>query len=433
MRGNIGRVAVTAAIFMGLAASCGDDATSFVDGPSADSGSGDERATSANDSSTAPDGSTTDFDATPPPFPIEDASVPDIGTPDAASICVGCKVDRLALGTDHSCALMDNGTVACWGDNGRGQLGDGKGGGSSCYPLTCGNPFSAWPVLVSGLTDAIAIGTGAYHTCAVRSNGAVACWGLEEDASGNWQKVRTAPGAIANITDAVRTAGGFAHNCVVRSGGNVTCWGVARYGKLGVASAETPPSVVGVGGAIDIAAGRDHSCRARDGRRCEVLGLQQARRSRGRSRRRRRTESRRRRRSERRRRHLGEGRVPRRARVHLRRRERRRREVLGHEQLRNRKRRAHADGGGGLDRCEGGRGHGCERLRASCRRRSRLLAEERVHSTDDVGSGRRRGASRIGRRPLLRAPHQRRGLVLGQQPLRSARQRRTQRVRHVLR
>jgi len=73
----------------------------------------------------------------------------------------------IAAGSLHSCALRTNGTVACWGANGSGQLGDG----TTTDRLT--------PVPVVGLSDATAIAAGDRHSCALRTDGTVACWGAD--------------------------------------------------------------------------------------------------------------------------------------------------------------------------------------------------------------------------------------------------------------
>ena len=73
----------------------------------------------------------------------------------------------LAAGYGHTCALLSNATMRCWGENREGQLGNG----------TTANPGTAQPVTVSGITGATAFTTGAYHTCAVLGNGTVRCWG----------------------------------------------------------------------------------------------------------------------------------------------------------------------------------------------------------------------------------------------------------------
>src|SRR5204863_736987 len=73
----------------------------------------------------------------------------------------------IATGDMHSCALVADGTVKCWGNNVYGQLGNGTTTNAST------------PVAVSGLTGVIAIAvTGnVAHSCALMANGIVKCWG----------------------------------------------------------------------------------------------------------------------------------------------------------------------------------------------------------------------------------------------------------------
>src|SRR5947209_6415978 len=66
---------------------------------------------------------------------------------------------RLAAGYHHICALLDDGSVRCWGDNGVGQLGDGTFVSKSS------------PVPVSNLGPAISIASGSFTSCAITSAG----------------------------------------------------------------------------------------------------------------------------------------------------------------------------------------------------------------------------------------------------------------------
>ena len=73
---------------------------------------------------------------------------------------------QVAAGGNHSCALLADTTVKCWGYNGQGQLGNGT------------NTDSNTPVAVSGITGAAAIVAGSYHSCALLADTTVKCWGL---------------------------------------------------------------------------------------------------------------------------------------------------------------------------------------------------------------------------------------------------------------
>jgi hypothetical protein len=75
-------------------------------------------------------------------------------------------VTAISAGWDHACALLSDGTVACWGDNISGQLGTGN------------TTRSLTPMAVPNLTGVTAIATGREFTCALLSNGTVECWGL---------------------------------------------------------------------------------------------------------------------------------------------------------------------------------------------------------------------------------------------------------------
>jgi hypothetical protein len=72
---------------------------------------------------------------------------------------------QIALGTNHTCALLDDGTVSCWGMNGSGQLGVSAG------------PDHYVPVPVAGLADVVQLAAGGDQTCARHADGHVSCWG----------------------------------------------------------------------------------------------------------------------------------------------------------------------------------------------------------------------------------------------------------------
>jgi alpha-tubulin suppressor-like RCC1 family protein len=85
------------------------------------------------------------------------------------------RASKVCAGYGHSCALLQNGTAMCWGQNDKGQLGSGTVAGASITPST-----SATPLLVDGLTGAHALACGGHHTCALVANGQAVCWGAND-------------------------------------------------------------------------------------------------------------------------------------------------------------------------------------------------------------------------------------------------------------
>ena len=93
---------------------------------------------------------------------------PTVGLPLVAG---GPAVTQISAGYGHTCARLDDGTAACWGDNGYGQLGDGTTTDRS-LPVAVRNPDNTGP-----LTGVTAISAGTGHTCARLDDGTAACWG----------------------------------------------------------------------------------------------------------------------------------------------------------------------------------------------------------------------------------------------------------------
>ncbi len=161
----------------------------------------------------------------------------------------------LAAGYGHTCALLSTGTMRCWGENREGQLGNG----------TTANPGTAQPVTVSGISGVSTFTTGAYHTCAVLSGGALRCWGRNGNGQlGNGTDTNSStPVAVSGITSAVAVSGGGEHTCAVLSDGTVRCWGENDFGQLGngtTAASRTPVPVTGLTGVTAISAGWRHTC-----------------------------------------------------------------------------------------------------------------------------------------------------------------------------
>ncbi|MEK7422196.1 MAG: hypothetical protein AAB131_00005, partial [Actinomycetota bacterium] len=114
--------------------------------------------------------------------------------------------------TGHSCAVSADGTIACWGRNSYGQLGNGSFA-----------PDQASPGPVMGVLDAVEVATSGWTTCARHAGGTVSCWG---------NSVPT-PTPVPGISDAVQVVVGQAHRCARHSGGTVSCWGYNNASQLG--------------------------------------------------------------------------------------------------------------------------------------------------------------------------------------------------------
>jgi alpha-tubulin suppressor-like RCC1 family protein len=185
-------------------------------------------------------------------------------------------VKAVTAGASHTCALKADGTVACWGGNVTGQIGDGcaragiPGDQSSALEVLA-------PTAVTGLTGPVAAiqasslgGRGdPGFTCALLSDGTIECWGgnllgLGPDPSSQ----AIAPTAVPGVAGAVAMAIGGTFGCDLQSNGLVACWGVGPLGQPGTVATSysaTPVVVPGLTGVKAIAAGSFHACALLDG------------------------------------------------------------------------------------------------------------------------------------------------------------------------
>jgi len=169
----------------------------------------------------------------------------------------------LAAGQRHTCAARDDGSVWCWGQNGEKQLGNPSVPmGSSPYYL------STVPVQATGVSDAITVEAGLWHTCALRATGGVLCWGAGQRGqlgNGNSLNQPTAV-EVSGLTDAKQIAAGGFTSCALRQSGGVLCWGYGADGQLGnggTGNSSSPTAVSGLSDAIQIAVGEYNGCALR--------------------------------------------------------------------------------------------------------------------------------------------------------------------------
>jgi len=197
------------------------------------------------------------------------------GSSDSNSISGEIEADpliatQIEAGRDHTCALVNDGDIFCWGRGDFGQLGLGNTDdvGDDELPNSLG-------LIDLGGAKATQLSSGSHHTCALLTDGNVRCWGdgsLGQLGLGNTDNIGDdeSPTSNVNLGGATVTqiiAGDF-HNCALLSDGSVRCWGWNQFGQLGLSNTdhigddETPTTSVNLGGAIvtQIAAGGTHTC-----------------------------------------------------------------------------------------------------------------------------------------------------------------------------
>lgn len=157
----------------------------------------------------------------------------------------------VSVGGTHACAVLEDGSVACWGSNGDGQLGD--------------DTFvdSRVPVAVTGIANAESVSASASHSCAVLDDGAVACWGRNGsgqlgDGTSMDSGVPVAVEGISNATDVSATGGGLgdAYTCAVLDDGTISCWGHGWGDPVSRLDSRRPMPVEGISNAVAVSAAR---------------------------------------------------------------------------------------------------------------------------------------------------------------------------------
>jgi alpha-tubulin suppressor-like RCC1 family protein len=181
-------------------------------------------------------------------------------TPGVAS-GLGSGVARIELGFEHSCAVLTNGQAQCWGKNIEGEVGNGD------VNVVDG---VATPTIVHGLASGVAdVSAGSGHTCWLTQGGSVRCSGINSDGrlgdgttgGGNVLAATNVVGLTAGVA-ATQIASGGAHSCQVNAGG-VMCWGRNTEGQLGNAGntdSPVPVPVSGLAGITAVATGAFHAC-----------------------------------------------------------------------------------------------------------------------------------------------------------------------------
>ena len=139
---------------------------------------------------------------------------------------------QISVGSDHNCVMTNFKELKCWGNNEYGQLGDGT------------TKYHASPIDIDfgdGLFAKL-IELGNYHSCAILNDNGLKCWGRNDsgqvgDGSRTNQK-NPIPVNVGNNEHAIQMSLSFQHSCVITNEHNLKCWGSNQYGQIGDLSIE---------------------------------------------------------------------------------------------------------------------------------------------------------------------------------------------------
>lgn len=190
----------------------------------------------------------------------------------------GVKMMALSTGlADHTCAIDTERAVWCWGLNAFGQLGT----------LDLTSRLEA--TKVRGLdVEIAAVVTAEQLTCALDASGAVWCWGnnnnftlgqITDRVIGVNKPGSVTPLRVPGLDRVTLVRAGGNHLCAVESSGTVKCWGDNKFGQLGIGNDDQtiePRATVDLGGrVVDLALGQSHSCVLLEGGRVRCWGSNQ--------------------------------------------------------------------------------------------------------------------------------------------------------------
>ena len=163
----------------------------------------------------------------------------------AVNLGTGRTVKMISTGGRSACAVLDNGTLKCWGFNGDGQLGyddTTSRGGTAGDMAALGTVFLG--VGRTAKAVSVADSVNGSHTCAILDNGKLKCWGFNLSGQLGYDDTVTRGDKAGDMAalgyvdlgagrTAVSVSTGFLVTCVVLDNGKLKCWGNNGYGQLG--------------------------------------------------------------------------------------------------------------------------------------------------------------------------------------------------------
>jgi alpha-tubulin suppressor-like RCC1 family protein len=155
----------------------------------------------------------------------------------------------------HACGIRQDGTLSCWGSNGAGQLG---GASSTAAFQTFDFPDGSWQN----------VSAGSYYTCGVKADATLWCWG-----DNTFGQLGTGTGQSSSVplqivgTGFVQASSRFLHTCAVKQDGTLWCWGFNAYQQVGVDNVAPvlQPGQIAGSDWTKVATGFYHSCALKQG------------------------------------------------------------------------------------------------------------------------------------------------------------------------
>jgi alpha-tubulin suppressor-like RCC1 family protein len=201
----------------------------------------------------------------------------------------GAHAVALAAGAYHTCAVLESGAIACWGDDEYGQLG-------SSDLVDRGDRAGAPPLTTDFGRRVTALAAGDGHTCAILDGPALICWGLGGagqlgigDARPHADPLALtsmSPNGISLDGAVLAVTAGAEHTCAILDGGRLKCWGFDAFGELGLGATDNrgdgPDEMGGMlpdvdlGQGVSVAAavaGGEHACARLDTGDLKCWGL----------------------------------------------------------------------------------------------------------------------------------------------------------------
>lgn len=155
----------------------------------------------------------------------------------------------------HVLTVDSNGFVWGWGYNGYGQLGAGS---AITYQIA--------PLQIAGISNVTAVAAGAFFSLALRADGTVWAWGLNDSGQlgDGTTTLRTSPVQVPGLTDVMAISAGNNQSAALRSDGTVWTWGLNSTRQLGIGTQGgfqglVPVQVPGLSGGTAVGAGVEHA------------------------------------------------------------------------------------------------------------------------------------------------------------------------------